>query len=318
MNLFDLPLEQLQNYQPAQTKMPDFDVFWDLRIEENQQYPLEILSQEREYAVPGVKVFDIYFNGFRNSRIHGVYVTPSDVVANTPAAVIFHGYNWNTLQPHYAFKYTVQGISVLLVEVRGQNLLSPDRQQYDTGGSAGWMTLGILDPDQYYYSQVYMDAYRSVNVVRELSGKSGVSVEGGSQGGALAIAAAALQKDLVLALSDVPYLSHFERSIKLATAGPYQEIYHYFKVQDPLHKTEEKVYQTLSYIDGMNLASRITCPVLLGVGLEDTVCPPSSSFAIYNYLSGVKQIRVYPEYDHGLPPVHEEEKLKFLAAHLEK
>jgi cephalosporin-C deacetylase len=54
------------------------------------------------------------------------------------------------------------------------------------------MTLGILDPDQYYYSQVYMDAYRSVDVVLELSGKSAVFVEGGSQAGALATAVAAL------------------------------------------------------------------------------------------------------------------------------
>lgn len=318
MNLFDLPLDQLRNYQPKQTKKSDFDAFWDQRIIENGKYPLHIHPKERAYGVAGVKVYDVYFDGFRNSRIHGVYVTPVINTPDAPAAVIFHGYNWNTLQPHYAFKYSIQGIPVLLVEVRGQNVASQDRQLYTNGGSAGWMTLGIDDHDQYYYSQVYMDCYRCVDVVRELSGKSDVFVEGGSQGGALAIATAALQDHLLLALSDIPFLTHFERSVQLSTEGPYNEIYHYFKVHDPLHQTTDTVFGTLSYIDCMNLASRVTCPTLVGVGLEDTVCPPSSGFAMFHYLSGEKQICTYPEYGHGLPPAHEEEKLKFVASYCNK
>jgi cephalosporin-C deacetylase len=316
MNLFDLPLDQLRNYLPKQTKKHDFDTFWDHRIMENQQYPLHIKTIERSYWVPDVKVYDIYFDGFRNSRIHGVYVTPLVVKQETPGAVIFHGYNWNTLQPHYAFKYVMQGIPVLLVEVRGQNPASPDHHLYENGGSSGWMTLGIKNPDQYYYSNVYMDCFRSVDVVRELSGKSTVFVEGSSQGGALALAAAALQRNILLALTEIPYLTHFERSVQLSSEGPYTEIYHYFKVHDPLHETEETIYGTLSYFDCMNLASRVSCPTLLGVGLEDSVCPPSSVFALYNHLGSEKDIRIYAEYGHGLPPVHEEEKLKFLATHI--
>lgn len=318
MNLFDLPLEQLWRYKPEQTKKSDFDDFWEKRIRENSNYPLDLSVNERSYPVPGIKVYDVHFNGFRNSRIHGIYISPVTVPAHTPAAVIFHGYNWNTLMPHYAFKHVIQGIPVFMMDLRGQNVLSPDNNQYENGGSAGWMTVGIMDPDQYYYSHAYMDGFRSVDVVKELSGKPNVFVEGGSQGGAMAIAAAALKQDLLFALSDIPFLSHFERSVRLSSDGPYQEIYHYFKVHDPLHKTAQDIYGTLSYVDCMNLASRVTCPVMMSIGLEDAVCRPSSGFAIYNHLAGPKEIRVYPEYGHEVPSIHEEEKLAFISSLIDR
>ncbi|MBT2661616.1 acetylxylan esterase [Bacillus sp. ISL-45] len=315
MNLFDLPIEELKKYKPELTRRTDFHSFWESRIVENKKYPLNIEVKERSYPLKEIKVYDVYFDGFRNSRIHGVYISPAKDHVEKPAAVIFHGYNWNTLQPHYAFKHVIQGTPVLMVETRGQSIESPDENSYGNGGSAGWMTSGILDPDCYYYTYVYMDCFRSVGVVKELSGKSKVYVEGGSQGGALAIAVAALKPDILFALCDIPFLSHFERSIKLASEGPYNEIYHLFKVHDPLHQKAETIYGTLSYVDCMNLAGGVACPVLLSVGLEDTVCPPSGGFAVFNHLQGPKDIRVYPEYGHEVPSIHEEEKLQFIAAH---
>jgi cephalosporin-C deacetylase len=83
MNLFDMPLEELQHYKPALTRQDDFEPFWKKRIEENSQYPLNMEVTERVYPVPGVKVYDVYFDGFRNSRIHGVYVTPESPGTDT-------------------------------------------------------------------------------------------------------------------------------------------------------------------------------------------------------------------------------------------
>ncbi|MFD9626482.1 acetylxylan esterase [Peribacillus muralis] len=315
MNLMDLSLEQLQTYQPEQTKKKDFEQFWNDRKNESALQGLNIVIEPVSYYVPGVERYHVTFNGFRNSRIQATYLKPEkDVYPKSPAAVIFHGYNWNNLQPHYAFKYLIQGIPVMLVDVRGQNVHSPDHNQYKNGGSSGWMTLGITDPDNYYFSYVYMDCYRSVDVIRELSGKTDVFLEGGSQGGALAVATAALQDGISYLLADVPFLTHFKRSIEVSTEGPYNEMYHYFKLHDPLQKNRSAVFETLSYVDCMNLASLVSCPSFIGVGLEDKVCPPSSGFALYHHLGGEKQIQEYPEFGHELPAVHEEKKLQFIAS----
>jgi len=312
MNVFGLSLEELQSYQPKQTKKKDFNEFWEQRIEESKGQSLRISHESRSYCLPGVEVYDVYFEGFRNSRIHSTYIKPTETNSNAPTAVIFEGYNWGMLQPHHAFHYTIQGIPVLLVETRGQTTKSPDHNVYQNGGPSGWATLGIKNPDTYYYSYVYMDCYRSIEVARELSNTKAIFLGGSSQGGALALASAALHKDILLALIDVPFLSDFKRSIELASQGPYSEIQHYFKVHDPLHKTQALIYNTLSYVDCINLASLVTCPTLIGIGLKDEVCPPSSGFALYHQLKGEKKIQVYPEFSHELPPIHEEEKLKFL------
>lgn len=223
--------------------------------------------KQRAYYVKDVEIFDVSFDGFRNSVIHAVYVKPKQLSVPAPAVAMFHGYNWNNLTPSHAFKYTVQGIPVLIVDVRGQDIKSPDHNHYINGG-------------------------------------------------ALTLAAAALHPKVCLALSDIPYLCHFRRAIELFQGSPYEEISHYFKIHDQLHQTEEIVYKTLSYVDCMNLADRITCPTLISVGLEDTVCPPSTGFAAYNYIKSPKEIRIYPEYGHGGFTTHEEEKLKFAAEYI--
>ncbi|MDX2190563.1 MAG: acetylxylan esterase, partial [Bacteroidota bacterium] len=74
----------------------------------------------------------------------------------------------------------------------------------------------------------------------------------------------------------------------------------------------EKVYETLSYIDIKNLAPWVKCPVLMGIGLVDDVCPPHINFAMYNNLSVPKQYIVYPTAGHGLPDEYNKYKYEWM------
>ena len=47
---------------------------------------------------------------------------------------------------------------------------------------------------------------------------------------------------------------------------------------DPTHAREEEIFTRLGYIDRQYLR-RGLCGVLMGTGLMDTVCPPSTQFA---------------------------------------
>jgi cephalosporin-C deacetylase len=118
-------------------------------------------------------------------------------------------------------------------------------------------------------------------------------------------------KGIAGAMVDYPFLCHVERSLELFTDGPYHELVHLWK---RLPFAVQKHLRTLSYFDGMNIAPRISYPVLLSVGLLDTVCPPSTAFAVYNHLLSVeKQIAVYPYNGHeGGGAVHDEEKYRFV------
>ena len=67
---------------------------------------------------------------------------------------------------------------------------------------------------------------------------------------------------------------------------------------DPMHLDEEKIFERLGYIDIQNLAKRIKGEVLMGVGLMDTICPPSTQFATYNKIESSKDLKIYPDFGH--------------------
>ena len=62
-----------------------------------------------------------------------------------------------------------------------------------------------------------------------------------------------------------------------------------------MHRGEvDQVFSTLSYLDVVNHAKRVTAPALFSVGLVDDITPASTVFAAFNHYAGPKQIEVYP------------------------
>ena len=45
---------------------------------------------------------------------------------------------------------------------------------------------------------------------------------------------------------------------------------------------------------------------MMGVGLMDTICPPSSQFAAFNKIRAPKELVIYPDFGHeGLPQMQD-------------
>ena len=197
-----------------------------------------------------------------------------------------------------------------------QNGDTPDIEE--TGSNPqypGYMTRGILDPQHYYYRRVYADAVRAVEaaLTRAEVDPQRVFLTGGSQGGGIALAAAALiagiapiktgNGSLKLAgvMADVPYLCHMRRATEITAAFPYQEIVQFLKNQ---RTWLEPSFRTLAYFDNLNLAPFAAAPALFSVALMDEICPPSTVFAAFNaYATNQKapirkEIRVYPYNGH--------------------
>jgi cephalosporin-C deacetylase len=176
------------------------------------------------------------------------------------------------------------------------------------------MTRGITRPEDYYYTRLFIDAARAIDTALELGETATrVAVTGGSQGGALALAAAALRPDVVrVCHADVPFLCDIQRAITLAPHAPYTEIPEFLAENTELI---EPALNTLRYVDCALLARRITATTLVSVGLMDDICPPSTVFAAYNEITADKEIAVYPYSDHNCPRGHTERQLAHLSAH---
>ncbi len=318
----DFSLEQLREYKPALSGKPDdFNEFWEGQKEKMKSVRPNVKVSGRPYPVPSVEVADLIMESWDSTPLNGIFIKPAGV-KECPVIVCFHGYTGSCGLAADYLKWTALGAAVYSFDVRGQGS-SPDYARYGNGSRVpGWMLNGIHTHENYYYTNVYRDLILQLQWVRSeeaLVIPSSLGVMGSSQGGGLALAAAALGKDVDYVVSDWPFMTHFDRALDIALQGPYLEIVNYFKWNDPQGKTRAVVKKTLSYIDSLHFCDSITCPALMAAGLEDSVTPPSTVFAAYNHLQSTdKEMEVYPQFTHEMNGFHEEKKLAFVAGQLTK
>lgn len=323
--IVDMPLSELEQYTPALTRQPDFDAFWQQTLSESDEQALDVTWEEVPYPVERVTVYRVRYNGFGpGTRVASWYIVPKDRLRSedderTPTLVQYHGYSGGKGLPGGYLHWALQGYCVFTIDTRGQDGETPDHAPYPNGSLGGFMTRGIDDPATYYYRYTYMDCVRAIEVARTFPEVGPIVLMGGSQGGGLTLAAAALTRaqGIVAAMPDVPFLCHYQRSLEVFGGGPYNELVDWWKRHPAL---VQQHLRTLSYFDGMNMAPRIRIPVLMSVALMDTICPPSSGFAVFNHLASTeKTMRVYPYNGHeGGGPFHDEEKYRFVRAQFGK
>ncbi len=318
--LFDLPLDQLETYRPPRSEPGDFDAFWAATLAEARAYPLEATFAPVDAGLRLIEVEDVTFRGYAGQPIRGWFLRPRGADGPRPCVVEFIGYGGGRGHPHDWLLFAAAGYAHFVMDTRGQGSVWRRGDTADSepdGGNPqlpGFMTRGVLSPQTYYYRRVFTDAVRAIEAARSRPVVDGtrVAVNGGSQGGGIALAVAGLVGDLAAALIDVPFLCHFRRATTITDADPYGEIVRFCKVHRDKVAT---VFNTLDTFDGVNFAARANAPALFSVGLMDDVCPPSTVFAAYNHYAGPKGMRVWPFNRHeGGEGFQTEEKLKFLAS----
>ena len=96
------------------------------------------------------------------------------------------------------------------------------------------------------------------------------------------------------------------------TINAYTELRTYFRHFDPNHAREKEIFNRLGYIDCQHLAKRIKAEVLMGVGLMDVTCPPSTQFAAYNKITAKKSYVLYPDFGHENLPGWNDKVFEFM------
>ncbi len=312
MPWYDMPLERLREYRTDTAEPGGLDDWWAerLRLARAQAQPPTFTPHEPDVYRP-FEVFDVEFSGAGGDPIRAWYLKP----ANAPSKIVvkFIGYGGGRGAPSEHMLLPALGYAVLVMDSRGQG----GRWTFGaTGdGAAGpensiVMSRGITTPEDYYYTRMFTDAALAVDAALELSDGAPVAVSGASQGGGLALAAAALHAgNVALCHADVPFLCDIQRAITLAPNAPYTEIPEFLAENVALI---DSALNTLRYIDCALLARRITANCLLSVGLMDIICPPSTVFAAYNEITADKDIAVYPYSGHSVPRAHAERQLRHL------
>lgn len=302
--LVDLPLADLRKYTPERDEPGDFDEFWSVTLGQAREKGTPARFTPYDAGLATVDVYDVTFSGFDGQPVRGWFLTPRGAAGPLPCVVEYIGYGGGRGLAHERLFWSAAGYANLIMDTRGQGSAgwaSGDTPDPDPSGAAqtpGFMTRGVTDPQTYYYRRVFTDAVRAVDAAREhpTVDPAKVVVTGGSQGGGITIAAAGLSEGIVAAMPDVPFLCHYKRATEITDANPYQELVTYARTHRDL---AGKVFETLRYFDGVNLAARATAPTLFSVALMDAVCPPSTVFAAYNHWAGEKKdITIWPYNGH--------------------
>lgn len=312
---FDFPLEQLKSYQGITPRPADLDEYWERAITEMQLTNPRAELVPAEFQVPGIQCFHLYFNGVGGARVHAKFLRPSHIPSPRPAVLMFHGYSSDSSDWSHKLNYAAQGFVVAALDSRGQGGLSEDTGGVTGNTLHGHIIRGLEDalagkPEKLLYRQHFLDAAQLAKIIMEMPevDESRVGVTGWSQGGALTVACAALEPRIRKAAPVYPFLSDYRRVWEMDQArDAYAELRDYFRHFDPQHKREMEIFTMLGYIDIQHLAHRVRADVLWGIGLMDTICPPSSQFAAYNKISSPREMVIYPDFGHeDLPGMNDQ------------
>lgn len=279
------------------TREDDFDEFWARSLEElaqvDPEYELiEVSRDERS----GVLLHELIMRSHGGVRVRGWLQVPGGEGPH-PALLRVPGYTQNMRPVDDARKAVV-----LSFNIRGHGNSTDDVQ----GTPRDYWVRGLDDKDTYYYRGAYLDCVRAMDYLcsRDDVDQDRIAVWGASQGGGLAFATASLDQRVDLCVSDIPWLGDWKNYLTLAGKTDDEEIQSWLNAKES--RTPESTLKTLSYFDTMNMVDRIQCPTLMGVGLQDSICPPSTSFATFNRITAERDFRIYQKSGHMLAAPHYE------------
>ncbi len=287
-----------ENIVSLPDNQPDLKAFWDKAKEELAQvapdYQLTLIPDSSNNVR---KLYRVKMKSLGNVEISGYYSTPTKK-GKYPTIISYMGYGSKPWAPGGNPDYVE-----FVLSVRGQAMNQPTNIYGD------WITYNLNDKDNYYYRGAFMDLIRAIDFVASRSEVrlDAIFAEGGSQGGAFSLAAAALDNRLRAIAPTIPFLSDYPDYFQIVK-WPATPV---LKKQKELGMSDEDLYRVLSYFDIKNLAGWIQCPVVMGIGLQDEVCPPHTNFSGYNRISSEKKYFIYPLNTHNTPPSWQKEKMDF-------
>lgn len=282
----------VQDILPTTTMPEDFMAFWEANMKAARKSNLApLLILQPELCTPYSDVYMIRFSQYwEENHMYGILRVPKGD-GPFPALLEVPGAGVRSYKG-CADDYAKAGIVSLQIGIHGIPVNLPDYvyQDLKTTALAHYNTHCVDNRENYYYKRVYTGCVRAVDFLCSLPyvDSTRIGVFGGSQGGALSLIVAGLDKRITCCSAAYPALCEMAGS----QYGRIDGWPRLFTGKSNSENREQKIAVT-RYYDVVNFARLITAPVLFIQGYNDRVCPPTTTHAAYNVITASKQ-SLYP------------------------
>lgn len=307
--------------RPFTREPADFMDFWNRNIEDMRAVPLSYTKEKaEEYCTDKI---DCYLLKIRlnkqNQSVYAYLFYPKNAQKGScPVVLCPPGAGIKTIKEPLRHKYYAEnGFIRMEMEIHGLDPRLP-KETFDditkafNGRENGYLYNGLQDPDRYYMKRVYLSLIRCLDLLTALPEWDGrnLIVQGGSQGGALAIVAAGLDRRVTQCIVNHPALSDMAAYSAGRTGG-----YPHFNKVDGMFT--DRNMRTMAYYDVVNFARHVTADVYMTWGYNDNTCPPTTSYAVWNTFTCPKEALITPINEHWTSDDTEYRQMEWAREHLQ-
>ncbi|MGO8700991.1 MAG: acetylxylan esterase [Limisphaerales bacterium] len=275
----------------------DFDAFWQSKLKELEAVPANPKLERVDVGNTNLEYWKITMDNIRGTHIHGQIARPARG-NRFPALLIVQWAGVYPLQRSWVTDRAAQGWLALNIEAHDLPIDAPDsfyKDQFD-GPLRNYWSIGDDNRDTSYFLRMYLSCYRAMDYLVERQDWNGKTlvVMGTSQGGMQTLMLAGLHPEkMTAALALVPAGCDMLGPV-IGRAPGWPQWYN----DTAGNKDPDKIREASRYYDIANFASRIRCPVLVGLGLQDQTCPPAGVIAAFNQISSPKEAVLLPKSGH--------------------
>lgn len=303
------------------TKEPaDFSSFWKKNIDEMRRFPVKYTKTKAgEYCTDKIDCYLLKVDiNNRGQSVYAYLFYPKNAKkGGCPAVLCPPGAGIKTIKEPLRHKYYAEnGCIRMEMEIHG---LDPrlSKETFDdisrafNGRDNGYLENGLDNRDRYYMKRVYLAVVRCLDLLTQLPEWDGrnLAIQGGSQGGALAIVGAALHDKVTQCIVNHPALSDMA-AYSAGRTGGYP---HYNRMESMM--TDDNI-RTMAYYDVVNFARYVTADTYMTWGYNDDTCPPTTSYAVWNTLTCPKEPLITPVNEHWTSDATEYGQMQWLLKHL--
>lgn len=310
--------------KPYTQEPQDFRSFWQKNVEELKQVPMSYTKElYKDYCTDKIDCYlvKLQIDKMGHSMYGFLFYPKNAQPGKHPVVLCPPGAGIKTIKDPMRNKYYAEnGFVRFEVEIHG---LDP-RISSETFGeisrafndrNGGYLANGLENKDIYYMKHVYVGLVRCIDFLTSLpewDGKN-VAVQGGSQGGALAIIAAGLDRRVTQCVANHPALSDMAGYAAKGGTGGYPHF-----CRQPQILSNKDCLNTLAYFDVVNFARYVKAPTYLTWGYNDVTCPPTTSYAVWNTLKCTKESLLTPINEHWTTTETNRGQMEWIKAHLLK